>query len=252
MNKNLVISLVVAVGILILIIGGFFLIKGKTTKAPGPTPTPAPEKTASEVPLEERPYVSLTPRADGRELTLNITNIQNATSLEYELSYLSNDLSRGVIGSVDLKSETSLTRQLLLGSCSKNTCKYDENVTEGNLTLRFRGAAGTEKFTADFHLQKGGTELSSLDGYFKAQAKLPAGTYFITMSTIGLPSPIEGTILGQPYGIFTSGSQTLKPTTAVNLTPAGQTTGFQVYFWDGKTWLMKTTNIIGVFVAVAG
>ena len=251
MNKNLVISLVVAVGILILIVGGFFLIKGKTTKAPGPTPTLAPEKTASEVPLTERPYVSLTPRADGRELTLNINNIKGATSLEYELSYLSNDLSRGVIGSVDLKGEDKLTRQLLLGSCSKNTCKYDENVTKGNLVLRFRGPDGVKKFTSDFHLQKGGTELSSLDGFFKALAKLPTGTYFVTMSTIGLPSPVEGSVLGQPYGIFSSGSQTLKPITAAALTPDGKTTGFQVYFWDGKSWLQKPTNLIGVFVAVA-
>jgi hypothetical protein len=248
MSKNLTI-LLVAIGLLVLVGGGFWLIKGKGGDGRA-TPTPTPEKIITEVPLAERPYVSLTPRADGRELTLNITNIKNASSLEYELSYLSNDLSRGVIGTVDVGGSDKLTRQLLLGSCSKNTCKYDENVTEGSLTLRFRGSVGTEKFTADFHLQKGGMELSSLDGYFKAAAKLPVGTYFITMSTIGLPSPIEGTVLGQPYGIFSSGTQTLKPTTAATLTPNGNTTGFQVYFWDGKTWQMKPNNLLGVFVAV--
>jgi len=250
MNKKIAVIALILAGILILVGGGLWLTKGKGGAGKA-TPTPTPEKIISEVPLAERPHVSLTPRADGRELTLNITNIKNATSLEYELAYLSNDLSRGVIGSVDLKGETSLTRPLLLGSCSKNTCKYDENVTEGNLVLRFRGPAGVEKFTSDFHLQKGGAELSSVDGYFKAAAKLPAGTYFVTMSTVGLPSPIEGTVLGQPYGIFSAGSQTLKPTTAATLTPDGKTTGFQVYFWEGKAWLPKTTNLIGVFVAVA-
>lgn len=251
MKKNLPIILLVLAGVLILVGGGLWLTRGKGGAGKA-TPTPTPEKIISEVPLAERPYVSLTPRADGRELTLKITNIKNANSLEYELAYLSNDLSRGVIGSVDLKGETSLTRPLLLGSCSKNTCKYDENVTEGNLVLRFRGPAGVEKFTSDFHLQKGGTELSSLDGFFKATAKLPAGTYFVTMATVGLPAPVAGAVLGQPYGIFSAGSQVLKPTTAVTLTPDGKTTGFQVYFWDGKTWLQKPTNLLGVFVAVAG
>jgi hypothetical protein len=79
---------------------------------------------------------------------------------------------------------------------------------------------------------------------------LAAGIYYVVMSTIGLPGPVEGTVVGQPYGVFTSGSQTLKPTSAVTLTPDGQTSGFVVMFWDGKSWQAKPNNLIGVFVAV--
>ena len=86
MSKNLAIIVLVVVSLLAGT--GFFLVRGRGG-AGKVTPTPTPEKMAVEAPIEERPYVSLIPRADGRELTLSIAGIKNATSLEYELAYLS-------------------------------------------------------------------------------------------------------------------------------------------------------------------
>jgi len=213
------------------------------------TPTPTPEGVLIATVLEERPHVSLTPRSDGREFTLAIENIKNAATVEYELVYLSEGLSRGVIGDVKVASDqTKLSRKLLLGTCSKNVCKYDKNITEGALTLRFRSPEGVRKFVADFHFQQGDDELSSTDGKFSLKANLSAATYYITMNTIGLPAPLEGEPASEIYGVFSSGSTSVR---------AGKVTietdqASEVYAYDGRQWEPVTAAIssLATFVAV--
>jgi hypothetical protein len=184
----------------------------------------------------------LTPRADGKEFTMDISRIKNAQTIEYELVYLSQGLSRGVIGSIDLRGETSISRKLLLGTCSRNVCKYDEGVNEGTLTLRFRGPEGARKFTTEFHLQRGDNELTSIDGKFKLTGKLSGGAFYITMSTIGLPKEIEGKIIAGPYGVFTSGSTTIK-NGVVSLKLSEEIEGAKTYSWSGKAWEEQKSEI---------
>ncbi|TSC54409.1 MAG: Uncharacterized protein LiPW31_133 [Microgenomates group bacterium LiPW_31] len=247
MKKFLPIIIAVII-VLILGIGGFLIIKSKKTSAPS---TSKPQEEAIiETPLEERPYVTLTPRADGKEFTMDIGRIKNTQTVEYELVYLSQGLSRGVIGSIDLKGETNISRKLLLGTCSKNVCKYDEGVTEGTLTLRFRGPEGTRKFT------------TSIDGKFKLTGKLSGGAFYMTTSTVGLPKEIEGKIIAGPYGVFTSGSETIKNGKA-NLTLSEKPSLAKLYSWDGKDWneeksakveeeiISTPTDILGTFIAVS-
>jgi len=234
--------------IVLLVIAGaaiwFFGFKNKKTSESVATPTPA-EKEITEIPLDERPYVTLTPRTDGKEFTLDISGIKNIDTVEYELVYLSLGISRGVIGSVSLNGEQNLSRKMLLGSCSRNVCKYDEGVEQGTLTLRFRGSQGTSKFTTDFHLQKGTGSLTSVDGKFELTGKFSTTSFYLTMDTIGLPGTIDKTITDGPYGVFTSGSSTIK-NGAVKLGPA-------IYFWKGSTWQVVGNSIsqLGVFVAVS-
>jgi len=233
--------------VLLVVVGGaiwFFGFKNKKTSESVATPTPA-EKEITEIPLEKRPYVSLTPRADGKEFTLDIGRIENTETVEYELVYLSQGISRGVIGSVNLSGEKSISRKLLLGSCSRNVCKYDEGVEQGTLTMRFRGPNGTSKFTTDFHLQKGTGPLTSVDGKFELDGKFSTTSFYLTMNTVGLPGIIDKTVADGPYGVFTSGSSTIKNGT-VKLGP-------QVYFWNGSTWQVVENSVsqLGVFVAVS-
>jgi hypothetical protein len=189
--------------------------------------TPTPAKVV-EMSLAEKPFVSLMPTSGAKELELVIARIKNIAKIEYELTYLSNDLSRGVIGTISLNGESEIIRKLTLGSCSRNVCKYDENVTEGGLSLRLIGAGGATKLTTDFHLQKGKSELSSLDGKFKLTAKLDRNAYYLTMNTLGLPGEFTGQISGEPYGVFTSGSTAVKGA-KINL-PG------DVYGWGGSKW----------------
>lgn len=238
-KKNLIIILSVVV---LLGIGGFFILRGR-----GKTETALevePEGVLLETPLAERPYVTLTPRADGNEFTLDISRIQNATTIEYELVYLSNGLSRGVIGSITLKGEDEVSRKLLLGTCSRNVCKYDEGVEEGTLTLRFRGSGGVRKFISEFHLQKGDRVLSSIDENFSLTGTFSSGAYYLTMSTVGLPEEIEGEVIGGPYGVFTVGSQSVK-SGELAFTLEEENTSVRLSSWNDKAWQEEDSEVEG-------
>lgn len=246
--KKILPIIIVGIVVFFLVVGGFLITRSK--KALPPSTIKPAEETLLETPLEERPYVSLTPRSDGREFTLDISRIKNTQTIEYELVYLSQGLSRGVIGSLDLKGETSISRKLLLGTCSRDVCKYDEGVTEGTLTLRFRGADGVRKFVSDFHLQKGDKELNSIDGKFKFTGKFSPGAFYITMPTGGLPGPVEGEVIAGPYGIFTSGPTTVKEG---RVSFEGLDSSVKIYSWTGKTWAEiagSEANQFTSFVAV--
>jgi hypothetical protein len=229
-------------------------------------PTTAP---SASIPLEGRPYVTLIPRADGKELNLSITGIVDAKTLEYELTYLAGDpnnqLQRGVVGSVDLAGKTDYQKAILLGSCSKNVCKYDEGVTEGTLALTLRSSEGAiQKYESAFHLQKGSegkAGLTSGEGNFKlVSANLPAA-YYLTLSTIGLFQTPSGKIIAGPYGVFTSASSRI--TGQVSLRLAESSSRPSVYVWQNKQWQKLTSGLetdgevvsvstdrLGTFVAV--
>ena len=223
--------------LLALIIGGIFFLKSRSNRNQEDQDQVKNEKTV-EVPLVDRPYATLTPRTDGKEFTLNISNIKETDTIEYELVYLSQGLSRGVVGSIEVEGKSSIERDLLLGTCSKNVCKYDEGVEEGTLTLRFRGDAGNRKFVSDFHLQQNEKELSSVDEQFKVAGSFTTGAYYITMETIGLPGEIDGEVTAGPYGIFTSGSDAVK-TATLTFTLETLPENVQVLAWDGKAWVQQ-------------
>src|SRR4030042_3412836 len=237
MKKKLTIILII-IGVL-LVVGGIFLIKGRN-KDQNADESQQDQKKTLETPLEDRPYIVLIPRADGKEFTLEISRIKNAKTIEYELVYESQGLSRGVIGSVELSSgETEVSRKLLLGTCSRDVCKYDEGVEQGSLTLRFRGTEGTRKFETSFHLQQGGKELTSIDNNFKLAGKFAANTFYLTMPTIGLPEKVEGKVLAESYGIFTAGSSSAK-NSALTMVLSETSTSAKLFLFDGTSSTEQT------------
>jgi hypothetical protein len=227
----------IGAGILLLILGGvFWFLKGRQ-----PTePEEIPEELAPEWSLEERPYITLTPRDDGHEFKLGIEGIRDTELVDYELVYFANDISRGVTGTIELEGKTSAERDLLLGSCSKNVCKYDENVTEGTLSLRFQNSEGqVRKYELAFHLQtgdEGAVGLTSGDGNFSFVGKLPTAEYYLTLSTVGLPEMPQEELLAGPYAVFTSASK--KVSGKVNLKLEEGMEEAQVLAWNSaqQTW----------------
>ncbi len=159
MKKNIEVILVVLISLAAVIAVVSLLAKNKSSLSTSKV-TPTPEQITKELSSEELPTVRLIPRADKHELTLEIKDIKNADSIEYELTYLSKGLSRGVVGTINLNKETSITRKILLGTCSRNVCKYDEGITDGMLTLRLRGPEGVVKITADFDLSSQNYQLN--------------------------------------------------------------------------------------------
>ncbi|MBL7159374.1 hypothetical protein ISS85_02790 [Candidatus Microgenomates bacterium] len=153
MNKKLVYGAIAL--ILILILG--FVVVSRSKKEP--VQEVKKEKVSSvfsidELSEDERPVIILSSRPDGKELTLEVNNLQNISVVEYELIYFTEGGRPGLIGTINLKpDEDSFSRKLLLGTCSSGVCRYDEGVTGGTLTVIFR-AEKNYKLIKDFTLEK--------------------------------------------------------------------------------------------------
>lgn len=134
-------KLIIFIIIISIIIGGFLFFKNKTSQVLVAKPTLIPEILQEE---KSEIEVSLIPKNYNRAVDLKISKIPaEVISIEYELSYITGKgLPRGVLGKVDLKGADSFSREILLGSCSKNVCVYDEGVKKISLTLKFNKSSG--------------------------------------------------------------------------------------------------------------
>lgn len=242
MKKYLPVIIIVVVALL-LVIGGFWFWRSR--RAGEAEPGLEPEGVLIETTLEERPFITLTPSSDGHWLTIDVTRIQNADSLEYELLYnTESGATQGSINSVELKGETTYSKRILLGSESSGRYKYDEGVTQGTVTVRLRGGPGTRKFVTEFHLQQGDDELTSIDGNFTITGTLSQAIFYVTMPTVGLPGEFEGEIITGPYGAFSSGADTVK-SGEVSIKLTGETEEAELYSWSGKAWEEEEAEIEG-------
>jgi hypothetical protein len=134
---------IVNVLILIAIIISSSFLLSACTKKTTTTPTKNTQATKQiELTADEKPYISLIPRADGHELKFKVIDIPSKFStVEYELIYIAEDedleIEKGVSGTIKLDS-SNFGKDLLLGTSScTNGCKYkyDEGITGGVLTL---------------------------------------------------------------------------------------------------------------------
>lgn len=236
--------IILGIGVLILI-GGFLFIKSRNK------PVVEEEETVAEIPFEKRPFTSLTPSEDGHWLKLNVENIVfEATTLDYELLYkLPDGRTQGVPGSVKLAGQKEFERDLLLGSESSGKFRYDEGVTEGTLTLRFRNEKGklTGKLSTDFHLQSEVDELTSVDGSFSFEfEKASKEGYFVTMNTFGIIGTLPGTLAKGPYGVFGSATDDLPGMVRLE--------GTSIYNYTSGDWNKLEegeTDNIGIFISTS-
>lgn len=239
MKKNLkfIIPGIVIIAVLAWI---FWPAKNKKTDSSTQTTTRKVEQI-NKLTIKDRPYVTLTPRADGKEVTLEINLVKDASEAEYELEYTAGSMIQGVFGTLDFKKDgLPLSKDLLFGSCSKGKCRYDENVSGGSLTIRFDG--GDEPYTlkSDFNLQK----MADREGVFTSKdikASLDVGTslsssaYVVVQGTMGLPTDLEGEVLAGPYAFIAATSPTLK-SAELTIKSKDDLTDAKLMFWDSKTW----------------
>lgn len=240
--------IIIIVGLLLVVglgVGAWRLIAGRGEE-PGVTAVPTPARFV-ETALEERPFISLIPSSDGHWLTIKVEKIQNATALEYELTYTTGDgLVQGAIGG-PFSTDTSYEKKILLGTESSGHYRYHEGVERGSITIRLEGGPGPRKFTSDFRLQTGEDELVSADSKFSLAANFGKSEQYIIMSTVGLPGKIEGEVKAGPYGVFSSGSGKISQG---EVTMADED---EVQYWSGDEWVAVSEKALvktGVFVVL--
>lgn len=249
MNSKYVPFVLVGIGI-IAVVGVFVSIGGSNKQSA--SPTPIAEEVAPEIPFDQRPYVSLTPRTDGHWLKLSIMGVNKvvgSATVDYILEYkTSADVNQGVPGTVQLSGITNIDRDLLLGSESSGKFRYDDGVSKGSLTLRFRDKSGKllGRLSTDFHLQDyKNTSITSVDNAFSYTFdKAPKKGYFVTLSTLGLPEGVKGEIAEGPYGVFTSETSAFPGKVTLS--------GTTLYRWGDAKWnTLKggTSSDLGIFVS---
>lgn len=73
-------------------------------------------------------------RSDRKAVILTATNLGLASSVTYELTYLSKGISQGAGGALSTVSNTA-TPTILFGTCSSGVCRYDSDITNARLTV---------------------------------------------------------------------------------------------------------------------
>ena len=226
-------------------VGVFFFIKGRGKEEV------VEDETVAEIPFEKRPFVSLTPSDDGHWLYLSVEGIKvDAASLDYELLYsLPDGRTQGVPGTVKLEGIDSFERDLLLGSESSGTFRYDEGVDGGTLTLRFRNDKGklVGKLVTGFSMLSGVDEVTPNDEIFTYTFTKVQNDYFVTMGTFGVPGSFGGTIQKGPFGVFSSSEKAIEGIVTLD--------GDTIQGWLGTNWESLSdgeSSDIGVFITTSG
>jgi len=134
--KNKLALIIIVVVIILLIVGGVLFSKFHGS-AKG-LPTSGDQSQNVETLSPDAIGLVLTPRADGKAINMKVTKLTGIKSIEYDVSYDANvteegqtaNVPRGVVGSaIEVKSgDTVVQRDLDLGTCSRNVCKYDDVV----------------------------------------------------------------------------------------------------------------------------
>lgn len=142
-NKGLFIGL----GILILVIVsgiGFYVASSQKTVTPA-------KSSKNFVDSQNAPVSTLTPdqigfsmaiatsgKSAGHAIDMTIAKIDGITGVDYEFSYTYGDnLNQGGFGHLDVKpGVSSLSQEIVLGTCSSGVCRYDANVNHFKMVLR--------------------------------------------------------------------------------------------------------------------
>lgn len=193
--------------------------------------------------LEKRPFVILLPRVDGHELFITIDSLKmGEEKVEYALEYQTGTMLQAGTGRINFEEEpTPVTKKILLGSCSKGKCKYDEDVSGGSLTLYFEGKEDYG-VKGEFTLNK----MSEKEGVFSSKDKkisldvgktgLASGTFVVVFDTIGLPEEIDNKVLAGPIGFFTASKQSIKKADLTFKEIEQDLSGAKILGWNGKEW----------------
>ncbi len=91
-------------------------------------------------------------RADRRALIINFSNLQNATSVSYLLTYKTSTQEEGAQGTLILNGSSSQSVELLFGTCSKGVCRYHVGIKDAKLEVTYTLKSG-KKYIKRFKIK---------------------------------------------------------------------------------------------------
>lgn len=81
-------------------------------------------------------------RPDRRALIVTFSNLGNATSVSYFLTYKTGNQQEGAGGSLNLTESSTSTQELLFGTCSRNVCRYHTGIKDAKLEVSYTSKSG--------------------------------------------------------------------------------------------------------------
>jgi len=232
-------------------------------------------ETINQLPIEEMPYVVLEPKSQtrpqdlGHWLTVTVDRVSDYQKVEYEVEYQAGSLIQGFMHRIDFNEEKApFSKEGFFGSESKGKYKYDEDVAEGSVLLRFyKTGEEADVLKTNFNLQNMGEKeavFNSQDGKAVLEVgrnDLNKADFLIIASTLGLPAEVKEKVISKPYGFYSH--EQVKLTKAILTFKSSQDlTGAKILGWDGQKWNQYQATVkdgqasaevdqLGTFVLVA-
>lgn len=128
--------------LLILLFSFFLFTKNAEAKVLPQAQKTGQKSTAVKASGGSRVGVSPVLRPDRRALIVNFSNLQNANSVSYLLTYKTSTQNEGARGNLNLGGSSNVTSELLLGTCSKNVCRYHTGIKDAKLEISYTSKSG--------------------------------------------------------------------------------------------------------------
>ena len=74
-------------------------------------------------------------RSDRKAIIASFSNLGVAKKVDYTLTYSSRGTVQGASGSVKVDAEDPTTREIIFGTCSHGTCRYDSGITNARFVV---------------------------------------------------------------------------------------------------------------------
>ena len=81
-------------------------------------------------------------RGDRRAVIINFAGLTNAKSVTYSLTYSSNGIAQGAMGTITNIAGSVDSRELLFGTCSHGVCRYHTGITDARLVITSKLKSG--------------------------------------------------------------------------------------------------------------
>lgn len=238
--------------VLLVLIGGFFWTRsrGTTEETSEQTQKRRLSLPTNVIPVAERPYVSIEPLTDGRNVEITIHDLKkSATEVEYELEYQAGTLLQGAFGTLKTASLPANTR-VLLGSCSAGgACSYHEDVKGGSLLTRYAGGSEEYALKSDWKYIDNSTRdtaHSSKDAKFQIDGRtLAQQRYLIIFNSPGYPEDVPGEVVSEIYTL--SASSALSGQAELTLR-ANEEGNLKIAAWNGTSWKTYEGEVDGKMI----
>ena len=267
-SGNRIKYIIAAVAFIILLVAIYFLfIFQKSPSKPKSSQSAQEVKELTEVELAKRPYVTLTPTADGAEIIISIENMAFFDRIEYELTYMADNpsemaqkIQRGSTGSDVNTHDQKYKKSMLLGTASRGVRSPDTGITDGKLTVHmFRGETEFLSET-NWNLTQIGATAAALEdsgGNIKLELSALGKNYWVILTqTIGLPLslPFDLQKVKLPiWGFFSVAPEFSKKATLALKETESSSKLYMYTALDSRWQLLSTPQVpsFGTFVVVA-